>query len=79
MKEVRLRVGKESTPRTRYQSTKGGGRGYRQLWGQDANAADAAHTSRAACAFPVAASAIGHPQARLNGAQTSECDAALAV
>jgi hypothetical protein len=47
------------TARTRYQSTKGGRRSDRRRCGQDANAADAAHTSRAACAFTVAASAIG--------------------
>jgi hypothetical protein len=65
----------ERTARTRYQSTKGGRRGDRRRCGQDANAADAAHTSRAACAFPVAASAI---DARSNGTQTCECDTALA-
>jgi hypothetical protein len=64
------------TARTRYQSTKGGRRGDRWRCGQDANAADAAHTSRAACAFPVAASAI---DARSNGTQTCECDTALAA
>jgi hypothetical protein len=48
------------TARTRYQSTKCGRlpRGdRRRRCGQDANAADAAHTSRAACALAAAAAA----------------------
>lgn len=60
------------TARTRYQSTKCGPRGddRRRRCVQDANAADAAHTSRAACALAAAAASAPAPAPKSRPALT---------